>query len=376
MKTHGMIAVAFAVAALVAGCGGKPAEKKAPVATITGAGATFPQPIYTRWAEDYVATGGDQVNYQGIGSGAGQNQIMNRTVDFGASDAPVDAQKLTDSKLLQFPMVVAAVVVAVNVPGVDENISLDGPTLSKIYLGKVKKWNDPAIVAMNHSLKLPDLAIAPIYRADSSGTTSIFTHYLAAVDPEFGKTVGADTSVNFKVGLGAPNNAGVAGAVKNTAGALGYVEYAYAVENGMAVATLKNHDGKFVRPTMDNVRAAAKTADWANAKDLAVSMIDTAGEANWPIVSPSYILLPKDPSDAAASLRVMKFFDYALAKGDDAAAALHYVTLPDDVKAKVRTSWCDVQANGAPVWTGCGAAAPAATTPAAAPAAAPKPTGG
>ena len=219
---------------------------------ITGAGATFPQPIYTRWAELYAATpGGDTLNYQGIGSGAGVTQIINRTVDFGASDAPVDPARLASNNLLQFPAVIGAVVVAVNIPGVDGNqLKLTGALVAQIYLGHVRMWNDPRIRALNPGVNLPAVAIAPVYRADSSGTSSIFTTYLSSVDLQFQTAVGAGSSVSWRAGIGAPGNAGVAGAIRNTRGAIGYVEYAYAFENHMPTPKLQNRSGQWVSPSV------------------------------------------------------------------------------------------------------------------------------
>jgi phosphate transport system substrate-binding protein len=322
--------------------------------TITGAGATFPQPVYTRWAEQYAAQGGDTLNYQGIGSGAGQNQIINRTVDFGASDAPVAADRLATNNLLQFPAVIGAVVVSVNVPGIDGNaLRLSGPLVAQIYRGQIRMWNDRRIAALNPSLHLPAIAIAPIYRADASGTTSIFTTYLSAVDEGFHTAVGAGTSVSWPTGVGAPGNAGVAGAISNTRGGLGYIEYAYATENNMPVATLQNRSGQFVRPTMAAFAAAADAADWAGSATMSPSMLNTEGAANWPIVSATYVLLPMNPTDGARSRKVMQFFDWSYRNGQSAAEQLHYVMLPPSVVAQVRQRWCQVQVDGHPVWSGC-----------------------
>lgn len=321
---------------------------------ITGAGATFPQPIYTRWAEQFASASGDTLNYQGIGSGAGVTQIINRTVDFGASDSPVAPERLTSNNLVQFPAVIGAVVVSVNIPGVDgNNLKLTGPLVADIYLGRVRMWNDRRIAALNPGVTLPAVAIAPVYRADSSGTTSIFTNYLASVNLAFSTTVGAGSSVSWRSGIGAPGNAGVAGAIRNTRGAIGYVEYAYATENNMATPQLQNRSGAWVRPSQAAFAAAAATANWANAPNMAASMINTAGQANWPIVSATYILLPRNPSDPARSLKVMQFFDWAFRNGQPAADSLHYIMLPEAVRNQVRQRWCQVRSNNQPVWTGC-----------------------
>jgi phosphate transport system substrate-binding protein len=321
---------------------------------ITGAGATFPQPVYTRWAEQYAGQGGDTLNYQGIGSGAGVTQIINRTVDFGASDAPVAPERLVSQNLVQFPAVIGAVVVAVNIPGVDGNaLKLTGPLVGDIYLGRLRMWNDPRIRALNPGVNLPAVAIAPVYRADSSGTTNIFTTYLASVNLPFNTTIGAGSSVSFRAGIGAPGNAGVAGAVRNTRGGIGYVEYAYATENNMQTPQLQNRSGQFVRPSVQAFAASAAQAPWANAPNMAASMINTAGATNWPIVSATYILLPKNPADADRARKVMQFFDWAFRSGQPAVDALHYIPLPAAVQNQARQRWCQVRSGNAPVWSGC-----------------------
>lgn len=321
---------------------------------ITGAGATFPQPVYTRWAEQFSSASGDSLNYQGIGSGAGVTQIINRTVDFGASDAPVAPERLASNQLLQFPAVIGAVVVAVNIPGVDgNNLKLTGPVIADIYLGRIRMWNDRRIVALNAGVSLPALAIAPVYRADSSGTTSIFTTYLSSVNLAFQSQTGAGSSVSWRAGIGAPGNAGVAGAIRNTRGAIGYVEYAYATENNMQTPQLQNRSGAFVRPSTQAFAAAAATANWANAPNMAASMINTVGAPNWPIVSATYILVPRNPTNPERALKVFQFFDWAFRNGGPAADQLHYIMLPEAVRTQVRQRWCQVQAGGRPVWTGC-----------------------
>lgn len=343
-----MAIAALAAVAALASAGAAFADE------ITGAGATFPQPIYTRWAEQYAGQGGDTLNYQGIGSGAGVTQIINRTVDFGASDAPVAPERLASQNLVQFPAVIGAVVVAVNIPGIDGNaLKLTGPLVGDIYLGRIRMWNDARIRALNPGVNLPALAIAPVYRADSSGTTSIFTTYLSSVNLAFSTTVGAGSSVSFRAGIGAPGNAGVAGAIRNTRGGVGYVEYAYATENNMQTPMLQNRSGQFVRPSVQAFAAAAAQAPWATAPNMAASMINTTGAANWPIVSATYVLLPKNPADAGRSLKVMQFFDWAFRNGQGAVDALHYIALPAAVQNQVRQRWCQVASGGRPVWTGC-----------------------
>ena len=307
---------------------------------ITGAGATFPAPIYTKWGELAKPAIGVELNYQAIGSGGGQNQILQRTVDFGASDAPMDPEKLESGKLLQFPTVMGSVVVIVNIPGVAvDQLKLPPELLAQIYQGKITKWNDPKLVEANPGLTLPATAIAPVYRADGSGTSYVYTSYLSAVSPEWKSAVGAATSVKWPAGAGAKGNDGVAATVRNTRGGIGYVEFAYAHQNNLVTVQLRNKAGVFVKPTMEAFRAAAANGDWANAKNFAVDLINQPGEKSWPIVSATFIELPKDPKDPVRSANVMKFFDWAYKNGDDAAAALDYVALPDTVKQAVRAAW-------------------------------------
>lgn len=318
---------------------------------VTGAGATFPAPIYTKWGEQYKAAGGPALNYQGVGSGAGVTQIINRTVDFGASDTPVASERLASNNLLQFPAVIGAVVVVVNIPGVDGNaLKLTGPVVADIYQGRIRMWNANEIKALNPGVNLPAVAIAPAYRADSSGTTNIFTSYLAAVSLPFQTNIGTANSVPWKTGVGAPGNAGVAAAVQNTKGGIGYVEYAYATENKMQTPQLENRAKKFVKPTEAGFAAAAAQANWAGAANFAASMINMGGDTTWPIVSSTYILVPKNPSDPERAAAVLKFFDWAFKSGKPAADQLHYITLPQSVQDAVRKKWATISANGTPVW--------------------------
>ena len=332
-------APALALASLlVAGVSGTAAAQ-----SITGAGSTFAQPIYGAWAEASRGATGVTLNYQGVGSGAGQKLVTQRTVDFGASDAPMAAEKLVAAKLLQFPAVMGAVDIAVNVPGVaDGELKLTGPIVASIYLGTIKSWDDAAIKKINPGLKLPSLAIAPVYRADGSGTTFVFTSYLSKVSPDFKSGVGAATAVSWPAGTGAKGTAGVAGAVKNTAGGLGYVESAYATLNHLTTTELKSHDGKFLKPTLENFAAAAAGADWAGAKNFAVDLNDQPGAKAWPIVSATFVLLPTNPATPAQSAAVLKFFDWSFKNGDATATSLQYVALPAAVKASVRASWSQV----------------------------------
>ena len=306
---------------------------------ITGAGATFPNPVYQKWGEAAQKAIGIQLNYQSIGSGAGQTQARNRTVDFGASDAPMPDARLEEGRLLQFPTVMGSLVAIVNVPGVADNqMKLTGEVLADIYLGKITKWNDPRIVEMNRELNLPNLAIAPAYRADGSGTTYVWVSYLSAVSPEWKSKVGVGTSVKWPAGAGARGNEGVAGTVHNVRGAIGYVENAYAIQNKLVATQLRNKAGNFVSPAADAFVAAAENADWSVA-NFAANLIDTQGAKSWPIVSPTFILLPKDPKDAARSANVMKFFDWAFANGGKLAEELEYIPLPKAVQDAVRAAW-------------------------------------
>lgn len=308
-------------------------------AQITGAGATFPNPIYQKWAEAARAAVNIQVNYQSVGSGAGINQIRNRTVDFGATDAPLSAERLTEGKLLQFPTVMGSVVPIVNIPGIAANqLKLTGPVVADIYLGKITRWNDAQITALNPGVSLPNLAIAPAYRADGSGTTFVWVSYLSAVSPEFRQRVGVGTSVRFPAGTGARGNEGVAGTVRQVRGAIGYVENAYASRNNLATVQLRNKAGNFVKPDHAAFMAAASAADW-NVPGFAANIIDTAGAAAWPIVSPTFILLPTDPADAARSAHVRRFFDWCFANGDTMAQELEYIPLPAATKTAIRAAW-------------------------------------
>ena len=316
----------------------------APVAAqaqqITGAGATFPAPVYQKWGELAKAATGLELNYQAIGSGGGQNQILQRTVDFGASDAPMSQEKLDTGKLLQFPTVMGSVVVIVNIAGVETNqLKLSGELLADIYEGKITKWNDPKLVEANRGVTLPNLAIAPVYRADGSGTTYVYTSYLSAVSPEWKEKVGANTSVKWPAGAGAKGNDGVSATVHNTRGGIGYVEYAFASQNHLTTIQLRNKAGRYVSPSMEAFQAAAANGDWANAKNFNVNLIDQPGEKTWPIESATFIELPMNPTDAARSAAVMKFFDWAYKNGDASATALEYVPLPEAVKTAVRAAW-------------------------------------
>jgi len=339
--------VSAVAAALLAGVSGA-----AMAQSITGAGSSFAAPLYGAWGKGAKADIGASLNYQSIGSGAGQNQIKARTVDFGASDAPVAADKLASAKELQFPTAIGAIVPIVNIPGVAPNqLKLSGEVLAEIYLGTITNWNDPKIVALNPGVTLPNLAIAPVHRADASGTSFVFTSYLSAVNPDWKKNVGAATSVSWPLGSGAKGNAGVAGSVQNEAGGIGYVEYVYAAKNTLTTVEMQNAAGVYVKPTPASFMVAASNADWAHAKNFVANMLNTQGIQSWPIVSATYALVPENPTDAAKSLAVLKFFDYGFAKGADVATSLYYINLPSSVETAIRKSWSAIKGpDGTAIW--------------------------
>ena len=307
--------------------------------SITGAGSTFAQPIYGAWAEASKPATGIALNYQGVGSGAGQKLVTQRTVDFGASDAPMTPAKLVAAELLQFPTVMGAVDIAVNLPGMaDAKLRLTGKVLGDIYLGTITTWNDPAIAKLNPGTRLPKLAIAPVYRADGSGTTFVFTSYLSKVNPDFKSKVGAATAVSWPAGTGSKGTAGVAGAVKSTPGAIGYVESAYATLNHLTVTQLQDHDGAFIKPSLASFAAAASHTNWI-VPNFAVDLNDQPGADAWPIVSATFVLVPLKSKNAANGAAVIKFFDWAFSNGDATATGLQYIPLPANVKTQVRTAW-------------------------------------
>ena len=307
---------------------------------ISGAGATFPFPIYAKWADAYKKETGAGLNYQSIGSGAGIKQIKAKTVTFGATDAPLKPKDLDDSGLEQWPMVMGGIVPVVNLEGVKSSeLALDGPTLAKIFLGEIKKWNDPAIAKLNPKVKLPDLDIAVIHRADGSGTTFNFTNYLSKVSPEWLDKVGEAPSVEWPVGIGAKGNDGVANNVAGTKGAIGYVEYAYAKQNKLTYTDMVNAAGKTVEPTLDTFQAAAANADWAHAPGFYLVLSNQPGEKSWPMTAATFILMHKKPADVAASNDALKFFSWSYDKGADMAKQLDYIPMPDNVVKLVKDAW-------------------------------------
>jgi phosphate transport system substrate-binding protein len=311
-------------------------------ADITGAGATFPYPIYAKWAEAYKEKTGVGLNYQSIGSGGGIKQIRSKTVDFGASDAPLKADELAKDGLIQFPMVMGGVVPVVNIDGVQAGrMKLTGAVLADIYLGKISKWNDARIVSLNGDLKLPDQAITVVHRADGSGTTFIFTNYLSKVSNEWKDKVGNNASVAWPAptSSGGKGNEGVASFVQRIKGAIGYVEYAYAKQNKMAYTILQNKDGVFVAPNDKTFQSAAAGADWKNSPGFYEILTDEPGKNSWPITGATFILMHKAQADGGKAKEVLKFFSWAYQNGDQMALELDYIPMPDEVVKLVESAW-------------------------------------
>ena len=309
---------------------------------VTGAGASFPAPIYSKWAADYNKATGVKINYQSVGSGAGIKQIDAKTVDFGASDMPLKDEDLAAKGQLQFPTVMGGIVAVVNVQGVAPGqLKLTGPVLADIYLGKITKWNDKAITALNPGVNLPDAAIAPVRRADGSGTTFGFTNYLSKVSPEWKEKVGEGTAVNWPVGAGGKGNEGVSAFVGRLPNSIGYVEYAYAKQNKMAHTLLQNRDGTFVAPDDETFKAAAAGADWN--KSFYQILTNQPGKNSWPITSATFILMHKTQDKPANAAQVLKFFEWAYQNGDKTAADLEYVPMPASVKAVIEKSWSQIK---------------------------------
>ena len=316
------------------------ASTSAFAADITGAGATFPFPIYSKWADAYKKETGNGLNYQSIGSGAGIKQIQAKTVTFGATDAPLKAEQLDKDGLVQWPMVMGAIVPVVNLEGIKPGeLVLSGALLGDIYLGKITKWDDPAIAKLNPKLKLPTDAITVVRRSDGSGTSFNFTNYLSKTNPEWKSKVGEGTAVEWPAGVGAKGNEGVAGNVSQTKNSIGYVEYAYAKQNKLTYAALVNSAGKTVQPTIASFQAAASNADWSKAPGYYVILTDQPGEASWPITAATFILMYKEPVDKAASGEAIKFFKYAFAKGGKMAEELDYIPMPDSVVKLIEKTW-------------------------------------
>jgi len=330
MKFAHLLGAAFAVAATTS----------ALAADITGAGATFPYPIYSKWADAYKKTTGTGMNYQSIGSGGGIKQITAKTVDFGASDMPMKAEDLQKNGLIQFPAVMGGVVPVLKVEGVKPGqLKFTGELLGEIYLGKVVKWNDPAIAKLNPGVKLPGDDITVVYRSDGSGTTFLWTNYLSKVSANFKSGIGEGTSVKWPAGVGGKGNEGVASYVQKINGAIGYVEYAYAKQNKLAHGQVQNKAGKFVEPDDETFRAAAANADWKSVPGMGVVLTDQTGDKAWPITGASFILLHAKQAKPEAGREVMKFFDWSFKNGQKMAAELDYVPMPDTVVKEIQASW-------------------------------------
>ena len=312
----------------------------AQAADVTGAGASFVYPIMSKWSADYAKATQKKVNYQSIGSGGGIAQIKAATVDFGSSDAPLKPDELAKFGLAQFPSVIGGVVPVINVPGVASGaLKLDGDTLAKIFLGKITMWNDPALVALNGGVQLPAKKITVVHRSDGSGTTFNFVNYLSKVSAEWKSTVGEGTAVKWPVGIGGKGNEGVAAYVKQIQGGIGYVELSYALQNKMAYSRLKNAAGNYVLPSDETFQAAAASADWAGAKDFYLVMTNAPGEKSWPITATNFILMYKQPKNAAGAKNAKEFFRWAYANGDAQAKALDYVPLPDALVKQIEAYW-------------------------------------
>ncbi|MFC0679055.1 phosphate ABC transporter substrate-binding protein PstS [Lysobacter korlensis] len=323
----------IAVAAAVAGGNVQAAD-------ITGAGASFVYPVMTKWSADYAKATGNRVNYQSIGSGGGIAQIKAKTVDFGSSDAPLAPEELAKHGLAQFPSVIGGVVPVINVPGVPSGaLKLDGPTLANIFLGNIKMWNDPAIVALNGGVNLPAKKITVVRRSDGSGTTFNFANYLSKVSPEWKAKVGEGTALNWPVGIGGKGNEGVAAYVKQIPGGIGYVELSYALQNKIPYSRLKNAAGNYVLPSDETFQAAAANAKWGEAKDFYLVMTNAPGANSWPITATNFILMHKKPKSAANAKQAKEFFRWVYANGDAQAKSLDYVPLPDPLVQQIETYW-------------------------------------
>jgi phosphate transport system substrate-binding protein len=318
-------------------------------ADITGAGASFPFPIYAKWAATYKSVSGNGLNYQSIGSGGGIAQIKAKTVTFGATDKPLTTKELAAAGLTQFPTVIGGVVPVINVPGVGPGqLTLDGATLAAIYEGKIARWDDAAIKKLNPGLNLPGRAINVVHRSDGSGTTFIFASFLSRVSASWKSEVGADTAIDWPTGVGAKGNEGVAGNVAQLPGAIGYVEYAYAKQNHLAHVKMVNRAGQTVQPTVEAFRSAASNANWdeASKNSFYVLLVDQAGPQSWPITATTYILMYKNPPDPKATSEALKFFQWSLEKGDQLALGLDYVPLPENAVKAIEASWKGIQGSG------------------------------
>jgi phosphate transport system substrate-binding protein len=322
-------------------------------ADITGAGATFPYPIYSKWADAYKKATGNGLNYQSIGSGGGIKQITAKTVDFGASDAPMRGEDLEKNGLVQFPAIMGGVVPVFNLKGVGQKeVKLTGEIVANIFMGKIKKWNDPAIMALNPGVKIGTDDISVVYRSDGSGTTFLFTNYLSKASPDFKSAIGEGTAVKWPTGVGGKGNEGVASYVQKINGAIGYVEYAYAKQNKLDYGFLKNKDGNFVAPGDDTFKAAAANADWAKTPGMGVILTEQAGKDAWPITGASFILMHAKQDKPDAGREALKFFDWAFKNGAKMADELDYVPMPEAVIKQIQAEWKAKikDASGKPIW--------------------------
>src|SRR5688572_18151888 len=330
------LAKQFAAVAVMAAAWAAPAL----AVDITGAGATFPYPIYSKWADGYKKATGAGMNYQSIGSGGGIKQITAKTVDFGASDMPMKAEDLQKNGLIQFPAIMGGVVPVVKIAGVQPGqLRFTGKLLADIYMGKVSKWNDPAIAQLNPGVKLPGDNITVVHRSDGSGTTFLWTNYLSKVSPDFKQAVGEGTSVKWPAGVGGKGNEGVASYVQKINGSIGYVEYAYAKQNKLAHGQMQNKSGKYVDPDDDTFKAAAASADWKSVPGMGVVLTDQAGDKAWPVTGASFILLHAKQEKPDSGKEVLKFFDWSFKNGAASAAELDYVPMPEAVVKQIQASW-------------------------------------
>ncbi len=307
---------------------------------ILGTGAAFAAPLYSKWSEDYKASSGVQVNYQATGSGVGQKQVVVGTVDFGASDVPMEASKLQESNLLQFPTAVGGLDVIVNLPNVSVNaLHLTGPVLADIYMGKITKWDDPQITRLNPDLSLPSIPIIPVHHASASGMTFAISRYLSKVSPDWKTSMGIGLTLEWPSGVGVHGSAGASGEVPKFVGAIGYAESSYVTSNHLVSVQIMNKAGKYVSPTAETFAASAQQADWAASQNFAVDLTDMPGDQSWPIVTATFVLVPKNPAKVGASEGVLKFFGWAYDNGDDDVRQLQYVPLPKTVKEEIRSKW-------------------------------------
>ena len=309
-------------------------------AEITGAGSTFVYPLLAKWADSYKKETGNSINYQSIGSGGGIKQIQNKTIDFGATDMPLKSEDLEKDGLVQFPIISGAIVPVLHVSGVENTkLKLTGPLLADIFLGKIKKWNDTALTALNPGLSLPDKAITVVHRSDGSGTSFIWTNYLSKISPDWKNKVGEGSAVNWPAGVGGKGNEGVASYIKQIDGSIGYVEFAYALQNKMTTAQIKNAAGNFVEAKAESFKAAVSGADWGKAKDYYLIMTNAPGKTSWPIAGSTFVLMQKVQAKAEQAKEVLKFFRWAYKKGEAQAAELHYVPLPKPVTQQIENTW-------------------------------------